>query len=200
MDKECLNGLNGEEVWKKLYNKELNTKKNILEYIELTKILKKGEIDYDQIEMVYSYVYEKIDELVGIVKPNTIMYLKNELKKQLGKYVFNKDPEDTNYFIEFFKEAFPKHKRRKDFTWVLMDLNRIADDQILTTLKYINNCILKGAKLNEGAKKDIVNVIKILVDRKNIHNINDVRSLQALNNELKIKIIEKNKLFAISSK
>ena len=81
-----------------------------------------------------------------------------------------------------------------------MDLNRIADDQILTTLKYINNCILKGAKLNEGAKKDIVNVIKILVDRKNIHNINDVRSLQALNNELKIKIIEKNKLFAISSK
>ena len=64
----------------------------------------------------------------------------------------------------------------------------------------MDNCILKGAKLNEGAKKDIVNVIKILVDRKNIHNINDVRSLQALNNELKIKIIEKNKLFAISSK
>lgn len=200
MDKESLIGLNGEEVWQRLYNKELNTKKNILEYIELTKILKKGEVDYDQIEMVYSYVYEKIDELVGTVKPNTIMYLKNELKKQLGKYVFNKDPEETNYFIEFFKEAFPKDKRRKDFTWVLMDLNRIADDQILTTLKYINNCILKGAKLSETAKKDIINVIKILVDRKNVHNINDVRSLQALNNELKIKIIKKNKLFAISSK
>ena len=34
MNEENINfeNLNGEEVWEKLYNKELNTKKNILEY------------------------------------------------------------------------------------------------------------------------------------------------------------------------
>ena len=36
-----LENLSAEEIWEKLYNKELNCKKNILEYIDITKILKK---------------------------------------------------------------------------------------------------------------------------------------------------------------
>lgn len=200
MENNELAGLNGAEVWEKLYNKELNTKKNILEYIDKVKVLKKGDIDYDQIEMVYTYIYENIEKLVAKVKPNTIMFLKNELKKQLGKYVFNKDPKEVNYFIEYFKEAYKHKERRKDYTWVLMDLSKISDEQILFTLRYINKCILKGSTLQEQEKKDIIKVIKMLVDRRNIHNINDVRSLQALSRELNIKIKEKNHEFFISSK
>lgn len=47
MDKEILTEksqfeeLNAVETWEKLYNKELNCKKHILEYIDITKILKK---------------------------------------------------------------------------------------------------------------------------------------------------------------
>ena len=35
-----LEGFDGKEIWKVLYNKELNCKKNILEYIGITKVLK----------------------------------------------------------------------------------------------------------------------------------------------------------------
>ena len=110
-----LEGLNGIEVWESLYNKELNTKKSILEYIEKVKILKSGEIDNDQIEMVYNMIYKSIDLMVGNIKPNTIMFLKNELKKQLGKYVSEKDPKSINHFIEFFKEAYPPRGEKKRF-------------------------------------------------------------------------------------
>lgn len=199
MDKEInLQGLNGKEVYEALYDKELSTKKNILEYIDKLRVLKKSEeIDYDQMQSVYDFVYEAIDNMHESIKPNTIMYLKNELKKVIGKYVFNKEPGKVNYFIEFFKEAYPPHERRKDFTWVLMDISKISDEQILTTLKYINFCILKGAHLTDEEKKDILREVKRLVKRKNIHNINDVRSLKALNEELKIKIVSKKEEFLI---
>ena len=72
-----LQGLNGEEVYKALYNKELNTKKNVLEYIDALKVLKKvEEIDYDQMQSVYDFVYESINKMHESIKPNTIMYLK----------------------------------------------------------------------------------------------------------------------------
>jgi len=192
-----LEGLNGIEVWESLYNKDLDTKKNILEYIEKVKILKSGEIDNDQIEMVYKMIYENIDLMVGNVKPNTIMFLKNELKKQLGKYVSEKDPKSINHFIEFFKEAYPSKERRKDFTWVLMDINKIADEQIWTTLKFINAFCLKGFALDTEAKEDILDVLKILVKRKNITSINNVRSLFCLNEVLGIKIVSDHASFRI---
>jgi hypothetical protein len=192
-----LQGLNGEEVWEKLYNKELATKKNVLEYIDIIKILKKSEIDPDQMQSVYNFVYEKIDEMKSLIKPNTIMFLKNELKKQIGKYVFEKEPETTNHFIEFFEEAYPPHERRKDFTWVLMDVSKISDEQIWTTLKYINFCCLKGAKLSSDEKKDIIKEVKRLVGRKNIKNINNVRSLDTLNKELGIKITSKRDIYKV---
>lgn len=192
-----IQGLNGIEVWETLYNKELNTKKSILEYIEKVKIVKSGEIDYEQIEMVYKMIYENIDLMVGKVKPNTIMFLKNELKKQLGKYVSEKDPKSINHFLEFFKEAYPPKERRKDFTWVLMDINKIADEQIWTTLKFINAFCLKGFSLDDEAKKDIMDVLKILIKRNNLSNINDVRSLSCLNESLGIKIVSDHASFKI---
>lgn len=192
-----LQGLNGIEVWESLYNKELDTKKSILEYIEQVKILKNGEIDYDQIEMVYNMIYTSIEAMAVNIKPNTIMFLKNELKKQLGKYVSEKDPKEINHFLEFFKEAYPPKERRKDFTWVLMDINKIADEQIWTTLKFINAFCLKGFTLDNDAKEDILDVLKILIKRKNITNINNVRSLSCLNETLGIKIASDHSSFKI---
>ncbi|MCR4943701.1 MAG: hypothetical protein K5986_04450 [Clostridium sp.] len=202
MDEQInLQGLNGKEVYEALYDKNLDTKKNVLEYIDKLRVLKKvEEIDYDQMQSVYDFVYESIDKMHESIKPNTIMYLKNELKKQIGKYVFNKEPGKVNHFIEFFKEAYPPNERRKDFTWVLMDINKISDEQILTTLKCINFYMLKGAHLKEDEKKDILREVKRLVRRKNLHNINDVRSLKALNDELGIKIVSKNNEFIIKEK
>ena len=199
MNKEInLQGLNGEEVYEALYNKELNTKKNVLEYIDILKVLKKSEeIDYDQMQSVYDFVYESINKMHESIKPNTIMYLKNELKKQIGKFVYNKEPDNVNYFIEFFKDAYPVHERRKDFTWVLMDINKISDEQILTTLKFINFYVLKGGSIREEERADILREVKRLVKRKNLHNINDVRSLKALNEALKIKIVTKKDDFLV---
>lgn len=196
-DEIIVKGLNADEIWEKLYNKELNNKKNILEYIEITKILKKDEIDYDQIQEVYTMVYTKIENMDNI-KPNTSMFLKNQLKKQLGKYVTEKDPKEVNFFVEYFKEAYPANERRKDYTWVLNDLSKIADEQIWHTLTYINARVLEGETLGENEKKDIISVIEILLRRGNTKLINNFKSLQALNNELEIKIIlRKNKYICI---
>lgn len=190
MNEEMINleNLNGEEVWEKLYNKELNTKKNILEFIEMTKVLKKNA-DVYTIESTYNFIYRNIDKMSNTVKPNTIMYLQNALKAQLGKFVTVKDPKFQSTFVEFFKEAYPKGERRKDFTWVLMDLDKIVDEQIWNTLKYINSYCLEGGILNEDAKTDIIREVEKLVLRKNLTYINNVRSLEALNKALEIKII-----------
>lgn len=195
-----IQGLNGEEVWKEIYNKELNTKKNVLEYIDRLRITKKGEIDYDQMQSIYNFVYEKIEAMHENIKPNTIMFLKNELKKQIGKYVFEKEPNKLNHFIEFFKEAYPPHERRKDFTWVLMDINKIVDEQIWTTLTYINFYCLNGGTLSEEAKSDIIEQVEKLVSRKNLTYINNVRSLEALNKALGIKIITSKGKYKIKKK
>lgn len=192
-----IKGLDGEEIWKKIYGKELTSKKSILEYIEMTRILKKDP-DIFQIESTYNFIYKKIDEMADKIKPNTIMFLKNALKSQLGKYVYNKDPKIENNFIKFFKEAYPEGHRRKDFTWVLMDLNKIALEQIWTTLTYINReCITNNLMLTADDKKDIVEVAKKLVDSQNIKYINNLKSLDKLNRILNIKIVENNNKFSI---
>ena len=159
-------------------------------HIELTKILKKGDIDNDQIENVYAMIYKSIEDMNNI-KANTSMFLKNQLKNQLGKYVVEKDPTEINYFIEYFKQAYPKKERRKDFTWVLNDISKIADEQIWHTFTYINSCILEGEGLGEKQKVDIINVLEILLKHGNLKMINNFRSLQALNSELNIKIVQK---------
>ncbi|HCW54842.1 MAG TPA: hypothetical protein DG753_14140 [Clostridium sp.] len=193
-----IKGLDGQEIWQKIYGKELNSKKNVLEYIEMTRVLKKDP-DIFQIESTYNFIYKKIDEMADKIKPNTIMYLKNALKSQLGKYVFDKDPKIENNFIKFFKEAYPEGHRRKDFTWVLMDLNRIALEQIWTTLTYINReCITNNLILTADDKKDIVDVAKKLVDSQNKKYINNLKSLDKLNKILSIKIVENKNKFILS--
>jgi len=196
MDKEVLvensqfEELNASEIWEKLYNKELNCKKHIIEYIDLTKVLKKENVREEQIKDTYNFIYEHIEGLKDSIKPNTMMYLKNILKSQLGKYVKEKDPKPVNHFIEFFKEAYPENKRRKDFTWVLMDIESISEEQIWTTLTYINaECLNNNLRLNSDQKKDILEIIEMSVRKNNIKFINKIRSLKRLGEILNISII-----------
>ncbi len=204
MDKEILlnniefQKLTAHETWERLYNKELNCKKNILEYIDITKVLKKENVNEEQIKDTYNYIYEHIEGLKNSVKPNTLMYLKNNLKSQLGKYVKEKDPKPVNNFIEFFKAAYPENTRRKDFTWVLMNINSISEEQIWTTLTYINReCLNKNLILNTSQKKDIVEMIEKLVSKNNIKYINNLRSLKQLTNILNISIVGVGEVFKV---
>lgn len=192
MDKINFENLNGEEIWEKLYNKELNCKKNILEYIDMTRILIKEQVEVYQIESTYNFIYRSIDKMSDKVKPNTIMFLQNKLKAQLGKYVSVKDPKIQSTFLEFFKEAYPKGERRKDFTWVLIDINNISDEQIWHTLTYINRECLEGFMLDDEEVNDIIEMIEKLISKNNIKYINDVRSLESLNRILNIKIVKEN--------
>ena len=196
--KENINELNSKETWKVLYNKELNCKKNVLEYIELVKILKQEPVNKEQIQDTYTFIYNSIDEMANNIKPNTIMHLKNQLKNQLGKYVSNKDPKPINHFIEFFKKAYPEKMRKKDFTWVLMDINKTTDEQIWNTLAYINTvCIKERVRLTSDQKKDIIEMIEKLVNRKNIKYINQVKSLEKLLKSLNIKVVNSNEKFKV---
>ena len=207
MDKEVfsdnnkLGELTASEIWEKLYNKELNCKKNILEYIDLTRLLKKENVREEQIINTYNFIYEHIEGLKDSIKPNTMMYLKNSLKSQLGKYVKEKDPQPVNYFIEFFKEAYPVNARKKDFTWVLMNIDNISEEQIWTTLIYINKeCINNKITLSSNEKEDIVKVIEKLIRMNNIKYINDLRTLKQLTDALNISIISVGKGFKVIHK
>lgn len=195
-----LTGLNGKQIWETLYNKELNCKKNILEYIELIKVLKHGNAAAEQIEDTYKFIYDSIEAMDNI-KVNTMMYLKNQLKAQLGKFVKEKEPKEINHFIEFFKKAYPLKERRKDFTWVLMDINKIADEQIWHTLTYINRwCLKNDSGLSMEEKQDIIEVLKLLLKRNNLNYINNVKSLSTMLDYLGIELIKSNSGFKIKNK
>ncbi|MGL5244775.1 MAG: hypothetical protein ACRC7R_06310 [Sarcina sp.] len=182
--------LDAENIWKELYGKELVSKKTILEYIDIIKDLKQDEITKEQIEETYKFIYKSIEGMISIVKTNTIMYLKNQLKSKLGKYVTNKDPKETNYFLDFFKEAYPPNKRKKDYTYVLMDINRITKEQIWNTLTYINAwCLNKNNILSLEQKKDIIKMINVLLKSKDIKYINQIKSLEKLQKVLSIEIV-----------
>jgi hypothetical protein len=193
-----LENLNAEGLWEKLYNKELNCKKNILEYIDITKILKKENIDPEKIQDTYNFIYDNIDKMADKIKPNTIMFLQNELKAQLGKYVMVKEPKIENTFIKFFKEAYPPETRRKDFTWVLMDINNIVEEQIWTTLIYINReYIGNRIRLSSEEKSDIIKMVVKLVKKNDIKYINQIKSLSKLLNNLEIKVMNVKDKFKV---
>jgi hypothetical protein len=196
MDKEILEnsnlleGLTASEIWEKLYGKELSSKKHILEYIDITRVLKKQNASEDLLQATYNYIYDHIEGLKDSIKPNTMMYVKNSLKSQLGKYVKEKDPKPVNHFIEFFKKAYPENKRRKDFTWGLMDIRSLTEEQVWTTLTYINRvCLNDNLFLNSDQKKDIVEIIKMSVSKNNMKHINNIRSLKKLTDVLNINIV-----------
>ncbi|MFW2488628.1 hypothetical protein ACN077_08620 [Clostridium chromiireducens] len=193
-----LENLNSEEIWEKLYNKELNCKKNILEYIDISKILKKGEADPEKIQDTYNFIYDNIEKMSDKVKPNTIMYLQNELKNQFGKYVVEKEPKEEDAFIKFFKEAYPVKDRRKDFTWVMMNINNIVEEQIWTTLIHINReYICKRIKLEAEEKEAIIKMIEKVIKKDNIKYINQIKSLDKVLNNLNIKIVNGKDKFKV---
>ena len=193
-----LENLNAEEIWEKLYNKELNCKKNILEYIDIAKILKKGEADPEKIQDTYNFIYDNIEKMSDKVKPNTIMYLQNELKNQFGKYVVEKEPKEEDAFIKFFKEAYPVKDRRKDFTWVMMNINNIVEEQIWTTLIHINReYICKRIKLEAEEKEAIIKMIEKVIKKNNIKYINQIKSLDKVLNNLNIKIVNDKDKFKV---
>ncbi|OOM72353.1 hypothetical protein [Clostridium sp. BL-8] len=193
-----LENLNAEEIWEKLYNKELNCKKNILEYIDIAKILKKGEADPEKIQDTYNFIYDNIEKMSDKVKPNTVMYLQNELKNQFGKYVVEKEPKEEDAFIKFFKEAYPVKDRRKDFTWVMMNINNIVEEQIWTTLIHINReYICQRIKLEAEEKESIIKMIKKVIEKNNKKYINQIKSLDKLLNNLNIKIVNDKDKFKV---
>ncbi|AQS04744.1 hypothetical protein [Clostridium beijerinckii] len=193
-----LENLNAEEIWEKLYNKELNCKKNILEYIDIAKILKKGEADPEKIQDTYNFIYDNIERMSDKVKPNTIMYLQNELKNQFGKYVVEKEPKEEDAFIKFFKEAYPVKDRRKDFTWVMMNINNIVEEQIWTTLIHINReYICQRVKLEAEEKEAIIKMIEKVIKKGNIKYINQIKSLDKVLNNLNIKIVNDKDKFKV---
>ena len=171
-----LNNLEAAQIWEKLYGKELNCKKHILEYIAVVQKIGKEDLSESKWQEIYEYIYDSIEKLSTSIKPNTVVQLQNELSSALRKRVIIVASREVNEFIEFFKEAYPPGKRRKEFTWVLAEPSKITPEQILQTLKYISNWC-KDNRLSENQKKDTLDMLKKLNESGNVKYINQVKSL-----------------------
>lgn len=193
--------MTGKEILNEIYEKELNSKKNILEAIEKVKPIAKEELESDKIQEIYTIIYKSIEEMNTIVKANTIMYLKNQLKSALGKFVENKDPKEMNYFLEFFKEAYPPNNRRVGYTRVINDFSKITNEQIWETLTFINRAVIKNKRrLAEDEKQDIIKNINSLLASGKIEYINQVKSLEKLLNVLNVKVISYKEGFKLKKR
>ena len=196
-----LKELTGKEILDKLLGKDLNSKKNILEAIEIIKPLAKDGLEANKTQEIYTIIYKSIEEMNTIVKANTIMYLKNQLKSGLGKYVENKDPREINYFLEFFKEAYPPNNRRVGYTRVINDFNKITNEQIWETLTFINRVVIKTKRrLGEEEKADIIKNINNLLKSGKIEYINQVKSLEKLLNVLDVKVVSYKEGFKLKKR
>lgn len=201
MEENNLKELTGKEILNELCGKELNSKKNILEAIEKIKPLAKEGLESDKIQEIYNVIYKSIEEMNTIVKANTIMYLKNQLKSALGKFVENKDPKEMNYFLEFFKEAYPPNNRRVGYTRVRNDFSKITNEQIWETLTFINRAVIKAKRrLGEDEKQDIINNINNLLASGKIEYINQVKSLEKLLNVLNVKVVNYKEGFKLKNR
>ena len=201
MEENNLKELTGKEILNELCGKELNSKKNILEAIEKIKPLAKEGLESDKIQEIYNVIYKSIEEMNTIVKANTIMYLKNQLKSALGKFVENKDPKEMNYFLEFFKEAYPPNNRRVGYTRVINDFSKITNEQIWETLTFINRAVIKTKRrLGEDEKQDIINNTNNLLASGKIEYINQVKSLEKLLNVLNVKVVNYKEGFKLKNR
>ena len=201
MEENNLKELTGKEILNELCGKELNSKKNILEAIEKIKPLAKEGLESDKIQEIYNVIYKSIEEMNTIVKANTIMYLKNQLKSALGKFVENKDPKEMNYFLEFFKEAYPPNNRRVGYTRVINDFSKITNEQIWETLTFINRAVIKTKRrLGEDEKQDIINNINNLLASGKIEYINQVKSLEKLLDVLNVKVVNYKEGFKLKNR
>ncbi len=89
-----INEISAEELLQRVYGKSLESKKTVLEYIEIVKVLRNPQINEDKVQETYNLIYDSIDKMNGKVKTNTVIYLMNALKSQLGKFVSDKVNED----------------------------------------------------------------------------------------------------------
>ena len=196
-----LKELTWKEILYKLLGKDLNSKKNILEAIEIIKPVAKEGLESDKTQEIYTIIYKSIEEMNKVVKANTIMYLKNQLKSGLGKYVENKDPKEINYFLEFFKEAYPPNNRRVGYTRVINDFSKITYEQIWETLTFINRIVIKTKRrLGEEEKEDIIKNINNLLMSGKIEYINQVKSLEKLLNVLNVKVVNYKEGFKLKKR
>lgn len=196
-----LNELTGEEILKSIYGKELTSKKSILEVIDILKPLAKENLSSEKMQEVYTIIYKSIENMNTVVKANTIMYLKNQLKSGVGKYVENKDPKEINYFLEFFKDAYPPNNRRVGYTRVINDFSKITEEQIWETLTFINRTVIKTKRrLGEEEKEDIIKNINKLLAGGRIEYINQVKSLEKLLNVLNVKVVNNKDGFKLKNR
>lgn len=193
LTEEQLKTLSAEELLASVHGQSLETKKSILEYMDKLKQLSKTALDEEQLKASYSLIEQAIKAMSEKVKPNTIVYLKNELKAKLGKYSGMQVGRD-NAFLNFFKQTYETAKKTKEYTWVLADLTKIREQQILDTLKTINTYCFKN-KLTQSEKKDILPMIERIIDTQNVRYINQLRSMEGIRKAFRIKVVEEEQKF-----
>ena len=190
-------GYSAEEIFAALEAKPLTTKKNILEYIERIRKLAKDGMQEAEVKKVYDWIETQIDAMGSEVKVNTLVYLKNELRNHLGKYMISSYGEE-NAFLGFYKKTFANEVKTKEYTYALVDPSRISDISILETLKTINTYGLKN-KLTPKEKEDIMPMIKRIVSTQKVRLINQLRSMEGIRKNFNIRVVEVNKRFEIES-
>lgn len=88
--------------------------------------------------------------------------------------------------------------RGKGFTRVLMNINNITDEQIWTTITYINRGYIKREIYLTGDDKiAIKEMVGKLVAKNNIKYVNQVKSMEKLLSALGIKVINVDGKFKI---
>ena len=189
------NELSPQQLLQEVYGKELNTKKNILEYIDKVRELSKNDLEEKNTKDTYIFIEKSIQDMSVSVKPNTIVFLKNELKSKLGKYSGAAVGRE-NSFLTFFKQTYEDAKKTREYTFVMADITKIREQQIIDTLKTINAYCFKN-KLTQSEKKDTMVMIERLVDGQNIRYINQLRSMEGLRKAFKIKVIEEDNRYKI---
>lgn len=188
-------GYSPEEIFNALEAKPLQTKKGVLEYIEVIRKLTKEGLQEAEAKKVYEWIEKQIEAMGHDIKVNTMIYLKNELRNKLGKYAPENKGQD-NAFLKFYKQTFEHQTKTKEYTYALNDLSRLSEKGILETLKTINTYGLKQ-KLTPKEKEDIMPMIKRIVDMQNLKYINQLRSMEGIRKNFRIKIVEVDKRFFI---
>lgn len=196
---EELKDLNEIELLEKLSGKKLDTKNNILEYIEQVKVLKQEGVPQELIQNTYDLINEAINDMKPKVKANTVMFLQNKLKDQFRKLISLKQEKKVDStFIKFFKRAYPEGKRNRNFTYVLIDENKASAEQLWDTIAYIHRgCIKQEIFLSNPEKNDIIVIVERLVAKNDIKYVNQIKSMDKLLKIINIKIKDEKKGFKV---
>lgn len=196
---EEIKELNENELLEKLSGKKLDTKNNILEYIELSRVLKQEGVPQELIENTYNLISDAINDMKPKVKANTVMFLQNKLKDQFKKLIsFKKENKIDSTFIKFLKRAYPEGQRNRNFTYVLIDEDKASAEQMWDTIAYINRgCIKQEIFLTNPEKNDIIVIVERLVEKNDIKYVNQIKSMDKLLRILNIKIKDHKKGYRV---